>query len=105
MLKNFVIWSGFYALSGIVLTSVITESLNKSTFADCKLNISRDNKACIQVLKTGYDYQKNPYQVFEVGQGQAPWANTDRDPRKLIDKSIREIAAQFAIGRFYTRRI
>ena len=53
MLKNFVIWSGFYALAGIVLTSVITESLNKSTFADCKLNISRDNKACIQVLKTG----------------------------------------------------
>ena len=58
MLKNFVIWSGFYALSGIVLTSVITESLNKSTFADCKLNISRDNKACIQVLKTGSNYQQ-----------------------------------------------
>ena len=58
MLKNLVIWSGFYALTGIVLTSVITESLNKSTFADCKVNISRDNKACIQVLKTGYDYQK-----------------------------------------------
>ena len=58
MLKNFVIWSGFYTLAGIVLTSVITESLNKSTFADCKVNISRDNKACQQVLKTGYDYQK-----------------------------------------------
>ena len=58
MLKNFVIWSGFYALSGIVLTSVITESLNKSTFADCKLNISKENKACIQVLKTGSDYQQ-----------------------------------------------
>ena len=26
------------------------------------------------------------------------------DPRILIDQSIREIAAQFAIGRFYTRR-
>ena len=58
MIKNFIIWSGFYALSGIVLTSVITESLNKSTFADCKLNISRDNKACKQVLKTGSDYQQ-----------------------------------------------
>ena len=53
----------------------------------------------------GYTYQKNPYQVFEMGQGQAPWADPDRDPRKLIDASIREIAAQFAIGRFYTRRI
>lgn len=53
----------------------------------------------------GYTYQKNPYQVFEMGQGQPPWADPDRDPRKLIDASIREIAAQFAIGRFYTRRI
>ena len=58
MLKNFIIWSGFYALFGIVLTSVITESLNKSTFADCKLNISRDNKACIEVLKTGSNFQQ-----------------------------------------------
>jgi len=58
MIKNFVIWSGFYALGGIVLTSVITESLNKNTFADCKANISKDNKACIQVLKTGSNYQQ-----------------------------------------------
>ena len=52
----------------------------------------------------GYTYQKNPYQVFEMGRGQAPWASPERDPRKVIDRSIREIAAQFAIGRFYTRR-
>tara|TARA_Y100000401_G_scaffold52291_1_gene41049 strand:+ start:324 stop:536 length:213 start_codon:yes stop_codon:yes gene_type:complete len=58
MFKNFVIWSGFYTLAGIVFTSVITESLNKSTFADCKANISKENKACIQVLKTGSDYQQ-----------------------------------------------
>ena len=58
MLKNFVTWSGFYALSGIVLTSVITESLNKSTFNSCIANVDKYNKACIQVLKTGYDYQK-----------------------------------------------
>tara|TARA_Y100000361_G_scaffold134336_1_gene133334 strand:- start:329 stop:1786 length:1458 start_codon:yes stop_codon:yes gene_type:complete len=53
----------------------------------------------------GYTYQKNPYQIFEMRQGQAPWATPDRDPRKLIDASIREIAAQLAIGRFYTRRV
>ena len=58
MLKNFVIWSGFYALTGIVLTSVITESLNKSTFADCKANISKYNEACQQVLKTGTSFQQ-----------------------------------------------
>mgnify|MGYP000073657730 CR=1 FL=1 len=53
----------------------------------------------------GYTYQKNPYEVFEVGNGDDRWATPERDPRTLIDKSIREIAAQFAIGRFYTRRV
>ncbi len=53
----------------------------------------------------GYTYQKNPYQVFEEGEGTPPWADGNRDPRDLIDKSIREIAAEFAIGRFYTRRV
>jgi hypothetical protein len=52
----------------------------------------------------GYTYRKNPYKVFEEGSS-GNWSNGDRDPRDLIDKSIREIAAQFAIGRFYTRRV
>ena len=58
MLKNFVIWSGFYALGGIVLTSVITESLNTSTFNACKANLNKYNAACQQVLKTGSSYQQ-----------------------------------------------
>jgi len=53
----------------------------------------------------GYTYQKEPYQVFEDGAGAAPWANGLRDPRRVIDTSIRELAIQFAIGRFYTRRV
>jgi hypothetical protein len=53
----------------------------------------------------GYTYDKNPYQVFEVGTGSAPWSNSQRDPRKLIDRSIREVAAELALGRFYTRRL
>ena len=53
----------------------------------------------------GYTYQKAPYQVFEMGRGRVPWSTPERDPRKLIDQSIRELAAQFAIGRFYTRRV
>tara|TARA_R100001460_G_scaffold43016_1_gene79240 strand:+ start:198 stop:419 length:222 start_codon:yes stop_codon:yes gene_type:complete len=64
MLKNFIIWSGFYTLAGIVLTSVITESLNKTTFNSCKANISKYNEACIQVLKTGSKFQQN--QVLNV---------------------------------------
>ena len=53
----------------------------------------------------GYTYQKNPYERFEVGKGDPPWATPERDPRTLIDKSIRELATQFAMGRFYTRRV
>ena len=53
----------------------------------------------------GYTYDKDPYQVFEVGKGLEPWASPDRDPRRLIDGSIREIAADMALGRFFTRRL
>jgi hypothetical protein len=52
----------------------------------------------------GYTYQRNPYQVFEMGVGHSSWATTARDPRTLIDASIREIAQKLAVGRFYTRR-
>ena len=65
-----------------------------------------------EVIKTpqgfpsiGYTYQKAPYQVFEDGVGAAPWANGQRDPRNLIDRSIREISAEMFVGRLYTRRI
>ena len=49
----------------------------------------------------GYTYQLYPYQTFEPGFKQG---SIDRDPRKLIDRSIREIAAQMVTGRLYTRR-
>jgi hypothetical protein len=65
-------------------------------------DIRRTNKGFPSI---GYTYDKNPYQIFEVGAGKTPWANADRDPRKLIDRSIREIAAERAIGRFFTRRV
>jgi hypothetical protein len=52
----------------------------------------------------GYTYQRDPYEVFEMGSGNSR-ASLERDPRQLIDRSIREIAAEFAIGRFYTRRV
>ena len=45
----------------------------------------------------GYTYQRDPYGVHEQ--------DAAFDPRTLIDASIREIAAQHAIGRFYTRRV
>lgn len=50
----------------------------------------------------GYTYDKFPYQTFEVGGAQG---TPERDPRSLIDASIREIAAEMAVGRFFTRRL
>ena len=49
----------------------------------------------------GYTYDSN-YRTFEVGNKQG---SLERDPRKLIDGSIREIAIQMAMTRFYTRRV
>ena len=64
MLKNFVIWSGFYTLSGLVLPSVIPESLNKSTFNSCIANVDKYNEACKQVLKTGSEFQQKQVQTI-----------------------------------------
>ena len=50
----------------------------------------------------GYTYDKFPYQTFEVGYEQG---DASRDPRKIISQSIREIAAEMAIGKFFTRRV
>lgn len=49
----------------------------------------------------GYTYN-DIYRTFEVGNKQG---SIERDPRRLVDSSIREIASQMAIGRFYTRRV
>ena len=51
-----------------------------------------------------YTYQRAPYDVFDTALGAEPWKQQGRDPKLLIDKSIRDVARQMAIGRFYTRR-
>lgn len=48
-------------------------------------------------LTIGYTYQKNPYQVFE--------AQGTRDPRPLIEGSIRDLAVGKALDKFNLRRI
>lgn len=52
----------------------------------------------------GYTYQKAPYEIFEMGRGKVPWATPDRDPRKIIELSIREIVQDIIKTRFYFRR-
>ncbi len=53
-----------------------------------------------------YTYDTDPYQVFETGgKGDSRWATKDRDPRVLIDKTIREIAQEMMISKFSTQRL
>lgn len=63
----------------------------------------------VETTKDGYpsfvfDYEKDPYNVFDRVTGRAPWNTPERDPRSLVDKSLREVLREMAIGRFYTRR-
>lgn len=51
-----------------------------------------------------FDYERDPYNVFDRSVGRSPWNTPERDPRALVDKSVREIVREMAIGRFYTRR-
>tara|TARA_B100000902_G_scaffold242600_1_gene229708 strand:- start:492 stop:1937 length:1446 start_codon:yes stop_codon:yes gene_type:complete len=51
----------------------------------------------------GYTYARDPYEVYETGSG-TRFASAYRDPRVIIDQSIREIVSQFGLGRMYTRR-
>lgn len=51
-----------------------------------------------------FDYDRDPYDVFDRTKGRSPWNTPERDPRTLVDKSLREIVREMAIGRFYTRR-
>lgn len=52
-----------------------------------------------------YTYMRYPYEVFEFPGGNPDLATPARDPRSLIDKSIRDIAKGLIKDRFYTRRV
>ncbi len=52
-----------------------------------------------------YTYQRAPYRVFEFPNGAEGLATPDRDPRKIIGETIREIAAEKMRARFDTIRV
>ena len=90
-------------LPGVVAKNMIPPALQYQTgrFAS-SVRVTDITQTAKGFPSIGYTYQRNPYETFEQGNRQG---SVDRDPRKLIDKSIRQIAVQFAIGRFYTRRV
>jgi len=63
-----------------------------------KIDQATDNTGVIT-----YSYMGYPYSIFEPGSG-SPLANTNRDPRRLIDMTIRDIAKSLTNAKFTTRR-
>ena len=72
-------------------------------FAD-SVKITDINSTAKGFPSVGYTYDRDNYGQYESTSG-SRWADPDRDPRVLIDRSIREIAATAALGRFFTRRV
>ena len=64
------------------------------------LNITQTNN---QFSVVEYTYQHNPYLLFELGNSRL--ATRQRDPRKIIDMSIREIATKAGFLKFHTKRV
>jgi|TARA_Y100000310_G_C20611546_1_gene778238 hypothetical protein len=94
------------------LTAKIKENMqepglvNRSgTFAESVriLKASQSKNAGMPILQ--YTYDRDPYGVFEVGAGDSRWATAARDPRVVIDKSIREVAIGIMQNRFATQRL
>ena len=95
--------AGRTAVSPIALRNLLNEMLPKQVAKNMgspALNFRTGrfaNSARVDMVNVGprggisvdYDYMKNPYQTFEPGFKQG---STQRDPRKIIGASIREIA-------------
>jgi len=52
-----------------------------------------------------FTYQRDPYDVFDPVAGRQPWNTPERNPRTLVERSVRELATELGMGRFYTRRV
>lgn len=99
------------ALLNNKLPRVIMENMSSPSLENRTGRFAQSVKALRTNEKRGmeniiYTYDKDPYQVFEMsGRGDRRWATQARDPRTIIDESIREIAAKIMMGRFITTRI
>ena len=101
------------ALLGLINQN-LTKTVQKNMGAPALNNISgrfAGSVRAVDVTKTpkgfpsvGYTYQRSPYGVYESSSG-SRFSSAERDPRPLIDASIREIAAQYLQTRIFTRRL
>jgi len=92
------------------LPEAVRANMNESTLVNRTGRFSESAKIVgAQLTPQGfpslaYNYQRSPYDVFDPVLGRKPWNTPGRDPKKLIEKSVRDITKEMAIGRFYLRR-
>ena len=103
-------WSSLIGIINAKLPQKVADNMEAPGLVYRTGNFANSTKVTsIQTTKEGYpsivfDYQRDPYDVFDKIKGQAPWNTPARDPRALVDRSVREIVRSMAIGRFFTRR-
>ncbi len=107
------------AMSSLALVNLINKNLPKVLIKNMQApglqNVTGRFANSVRALKikqsgrglpnVQYSYDYDPYQVFEVGKGDRRWATTERDPRNLIDQSIREVAIGIMTSKFTTTRL
>lgn len=103
-------WSSLLPIINIKLPEKVANNMRspRLNFRTGKLASSAEVVA-IETTRQGYpsfvfDYERDPYDVFDRIKGRSPWNTPERDPRNLVDVSLREILRELAVERFYTRR-
>lgn len=104
-------WSSLVSIINAKLTTKVLENMKFPSLVNRTGNFaSKAEVVGVEITKEGFptfvfNYERDPYDVFDRTKGRSPWNTPERDPRTLVDKSIREILREMAIGRFYTRRV
>lgn len=103
-------WSSLIPIINMKLPEKVASNMRspKLNFRTGKLANSSE-VVSIETTREGYpsfvfNYERDPYDVFDRVKGRAPWNTPERDPRSLVDTSLREILRELAVERFYTRR-
>lgn len=103
-------WSSLIKIINAKLPEQVTKNMGEPGLVFRTGRFANSTKvASIETTREGYpsivyDYQRDPYDVFDRVKGASPWNTPARDPKALVDRSVREIVQDLAVGRFYTRR-
>lgn len=103
-------WSSLIPIINAKLPSTVASNMVAPRLVNRTGNFASSAKVVsIESTKQGYTsinytYDRSPYDVFDRYLGKSPWNTPQRDPRTLVETSIKEVIKELAIGRFYLRR-